>query len=64
MEISDRITVMRQGCFIGTVDKQDTSPPDLAQDDDREGKFSWILKKEKADIGGCGPEVKDLWDIG
>lgn len=31
MEISDRITVMRQGCFIGTVDKQDTSPSDLAR---------------------------------
>ena len=50
MEISDRITVMRQGCFIGTVDKQDTSPSDLARM--MIGREVFLdIKKEKADIG-------------
>ena len=31
MEISDRISVMRQGQYIGTVDKKDTSPKELAK---------------------------------
>ena len=63
MEISDRITVMRQGCFIGTVDKQDTSPSDLARM--MIGREVFLdIKKEKADIGDVVLEVKDLWTSG
>lgn len=63
MEISDRITVMRQGCFIGTVDKQDTSPSDLARM--MIGREVFLdIKKEKADIGDVVLEVRDLWTSG
>lgn len=31
MKISDRITVMRNGKYVGTVDKEDTSIPELAK---------------------------------
>ena len=31
MEISDRISVMRQGNYMGTVEKKDTSPLDLTK---------------------------------
>lgn len=63
MEISDRITVMRQGCFMGTVDKKDTSPGDLARM--MIGREVFLdIKKEKAEAGDVILKVENLWTSG
>jgi len=63
MEISDRISVMRQGQYIGTVNKQDTSSNELARMMiGREVLMS--IKKSKSDIGDVLLKVDDLWTSG
>lgn len=63
MELSDRITVMRQGCLTGTVDRKDTSPAKLARM--MIGRDVFLdIKKEKAHRGAVILEVKDLWTSG
>lgn len=63
MEISDRITVMRQGMFEGTVDVEETSPADLAR---RMVGRDVLLRVEKEEVqsGKVVLEVKDLWTSG
>lgn len=60
MEISDRISVMRQGRYMGTVDKEETSPIDLTKRMIGREVFLNIDKTyEKA--GETILEVKDIW---
>ena len=60
MEISDRISVMRQGNYMGTVEKKDTSPLDLTKRMIGREVFLDIDKSyEKA--GDTILEVKDIW---
>lgn len=60
MEISDRISVMRQGQYMGTVDKEETSPLDLTKRMIGREVFLNIDKTyEKA--GETILEVKDIW---
>lgn len=63
MEISDRITVMRQGFFEGTVDVADTSPEDLAK---RMVGREVLLRvdKSRSEIGKTVLNVTDLWTSG
>lgn len=63
MQISDRISVMRQGQYIGTVDKQDTSPAGLAKMMIGREVFLNIEKKE-AKPGKKVLEVNDVWISG
>lgn len=63
MQISDRISVMRQGQYIGTVDKQETSPAGLAKMMIGREVFLNIEKKE-ANPGKKVLEVKDVWISG
>lgn len=63
MQISDRISVMRQGQYIGTVDKKDTSPAGLAKMMIGREVFLNIEKKE-AHPGEPVLEVKDVWISG
>lgn len=63
MEISDRITVMRRGKFIDTMDVKDTSPEDLAYK--MVGREVLLrVDKEPATPGGVMLEVQDLWTSG
>lgn len=63
MEISDRISVMRQGNYIGTVNKEDTSPVQLAKM--MIGREVFLnIEKTKAKVGKTVLEVKDLWTSG
>ena len=63
MEISDRISVMRQGDYIGTVDKDNTNTAELAKMMiGREVLMS--IKKSKSDIGDSLLKVDDLWISG
>jgi simple sugar transport system ATP-binding protein len=63
MKVSDRITVMRHGDYMGTVDKKDTSPSELAKM--MIGREVFLdLKKEKATPGEVICQVKDLWTSG
>ncbi|MBO6270217.1 MAG: ABC transporter ATP-binding protein, partial [Clostridium sp.] len=60
MQISDRISVMRQGQYMGTVKKSETSPLDLTK---RMIGREVFLNIEK-DYGKAGEnilEVKDIW---
>lgn len=63
MEISDRITVMRGGKFIATVNKNETNTTELAKM--MVGREVFLnIKKEKANIGPPILEVKDVWTSG
>lgn len=60
MEISDRISVMRQGTYMGTVYKEETSPLDLTKSMIGREVFLNIDK----DYGKAGEkilEVQDVW---
>ena len=59
MQISDRITVMRQGQYMGTVNKEDTSPLDLTK---RMIGREVFLNIEK-DYGQSGEKILDVQDI-
>lgn len=63
MEISDRITVMRQGKYIKTVNKEDTDTTQLAKM--MIGREVFLnIEKEKSQIGKPILEVKDVWTSG
>lgn len=63
MEISDRITVMRGGKYIATVNKEDTNTTELAKM--MVGREVFLtMNKEKANIGKPVLEIKDLWTSG
>lgn len=60
MEISDRISVMRQGGYIGTVDKEDTNEAELARM--MIGRDVFLdIKRQEAQVGEVLLEVEDLW---
>lgn len=63
MEISDRISVMRQGTYIGTVLKADTNEKELARMMIGRDVFLNIEKKKSA-IGETVLQVEDLWTSG
>lgn len=63
MEISDRITVMRQGNYIGTVNKQDTTPKELTKMMIGREVFMNI-KKTKSKSGKELLRVENLWTSG
>lgn len=63
MQISDRISVMRQGEYMGTVDKKDTSEGELAKM--MVGREVFLnIKKEHTKVGKKVLEVKDVWTSG
>lgn len=63
MEISDRISVMRQGEYIGSVDKKDTSPRELAKM--MIGREVFLnIKKKYTETGEVLLNVNDLWTSG
>lgn len=63
MEISDRISVMRQGNYVGTVNKEETSPAELAKM--MIGREVFLnIEKTKAKPGEKVLEVKDVWVSG
>lgn len=63
MEISDRITVMRQGNFAGTVEKKDTSETELAKM--MIGREVFLkIKKEAVKLGKTVLKVDHLWTSG
>ncbi len=63
MEISDRITVMRQGKYEGTMNASDTSPEDLARR--MVGRDVLLrVEKESSEPGETILEIKDLWTSG
>ena len=63
MEISDRITVMRSGKFIATVNKSETNTTELAKM--MVGREVFLnIEKVKADIGKPILEIKDVWTSG
>lgn len=60
MEISDRISVMRQGQYMGTVDKDKTSPLDLTKR--MIGREVFLnIDKTYSKVGEKILEVKDVW---
>lgn len=60
MEISDRITVMRQGTYMGTVNKDETSPLDLTKR--MIGREVFLnIDKDYSKAGETILEVKDVW---
>ena len=63
MEISDRISVMRQGRYMGTVDKKDTSEKELAKMMIGRDVFLNIARKE-ADAKEVVLKVDELWTSG
>lgn len=63
MEISDRITVMRHGKFIGTVNKNETNTSELAKM--MVGREVFLnVERKKSDIGDTILVVDDLWTSG
>lgn len=63
MEISDRITVMKQGKYVNTVNKADTSPKELARM--MVGRDILLdTKKVKTKVGERIFEAKDLYIAG
>lgn len=63
MEISDRISVMRVGEYIGTVDKDKTKAEELAKM--MIGREVFLnIEKKKSDVKGTVLEVKDIWTSG
>ena len=63
MEISDRITVMRQGLFVNTVNKEDTNTAELAKMMVGREVFLNVPRK-KTECGSTVLEVKELWTSG
>ncbi len=63
MEISDRITVMRQGEYVNQVDKVDTSEAELAKMMVGREVFLNIQRKESRP-GAVVLQVDDLWTSG
>lgn len=60
MEISDRISVMRQGTYMGTVEKAETSPLDLTKK--MIGREVFLnIEKDHSKAGEKILEVKDVW---
>lgn len=60
MEISDRISVMRQGNYMGTVKKDETSPLDLTKR--MIGREVFLnIDKDYSKAGETILEVKDVW---
>jgi len=60
MEISDRISVMRQGAYIGTVNKAETSEAELARM--MIGRDVFLnIQREPSKVGEKVLEVKELW---
>ena len=63
MEISDRISVMRQGNYVGSVNKEETSPAELAKM--MIGREVFLnIEKAQAKPGEKVLEVKDVWVSG
>ncbi|MCA5010847.1 ABC transporter ATP-binding protein, partial [Clostridioides difficile] len=63
MEISDRISVMRQGNYIGSVYKEETSPAELAKM--MIGREVFLnIEKTQTKPGEKVLEVKDVWVSG
>ncbi len=63
MEISDRISVMRQGNYIGSVNKEETSPVELAKM--MIGREVFLnIEKTQTKPGEKVLEVKDVWVSG
>lgn len=63
MQISDRISIMRQGEYIGTVEKSRTSPAELAKMMIGREVFLNIEKKHSVP-GKAVLKVKDVWTSG
>ncbi len=63
MEISDRITVMRQGMYINTVNKKDTSTAELAKMMVGREVFLNVAKK-RTEPGDTVLKVQELWTSG
>lgn len=60
MEISDRISVMRQGKYMGTVNKEETSPLDLTKK--MIGREVFLnIEKDYRKAGEKILEVEDVW---
>lgn len=60
MEISDRITVMRQGKYMGTVNKSETSPLDLTKR--MIGREVFLnIEKNASKAGETILDVQDAW---
>lgn len=60
MEISDRISVMRQGTYMGTVDRHETSPLDLTKRMIGREVFLHI-DKTSVTVGETVLDVRDVW---
>lgn len=60
MAISDRISVMRQGQYMGTVNKEETSPLDLTKR--MIGREVFLnIDKAYSEVGDTILEVQDVW---
>lgn len=63
MEISDRITIMRQGQYIDTVNKADTNVKELAKM--MVGRDVFLnIEKKKSNVSDVVLKVDDLWTSG
>ena len=63
MQISDRISVMRQGEYMGTVDKKDTNQAELAKM--MVGREVFLnIEKKQAHIGDTVLKIDNLWTSG
>lgn len=63
LEISDRITVMRQGQFVNTVNASETNPKELAKM--MVGREVFLnVDRKKAQVGNVVLQVDDLWTSG
>lgn len=63
MEISDRITIMRQGQYIDTVNKTDTNVKELAKM--MVGRDVFLnVEKKKSNVSDVVLKVDDLWTSG
>lgn len=63
MEISDRITVMRQGKFVNMVNKADTNTAELAKM--MVGREVFLnVEKKKSKVGNTVLKVDNLWTSG
>lgn len=63
MVISDRITVMRQGKFVSTVNKSDTNTAELAKL--MVGREVFLnIERKKAPVGDVVLKVDELWTSG
>lgn len=63
MEISDRITVMRQGKFVDTVNKKDTNTAELAKL--MVGREVFLnVERKKSNVGNTVLKVDNLWTSG